>query len=115
MNTILLIYGDDDGPRLTDCLRDSLARLLCPGGEHFLSDGVLRLVFELGSHFFPAEIFSDSRPQRIETIARGSNETGDGFTVYYGCDHTPGTCQSKFNNLANFRGFPSVPPPQMAI
>ena len=41
--------------------------------------------------------------------------TGDGFTVYYGCDHTPGTCQSKFNNFANFRGFPYVPPPQMAI
>jgi len=41
--------------------------------------------------------------------------TGDGFTVYFGCDHTPGTCQSKFNNLANFRGFPYVPPPQMAI
>jgi uncharacterized phage protein (TIGR02218 family) len=40
---------------------------------------------------------------------------GDGFTVYQGCDHTPGTCQSKFNNLANFRGFPYVPPPQMAV
>ena len=40
---------------------------------------------------------------------------GDTFTVYYGCDHTPGTCQSKFNNLANFRGFPYVPPPQMAM
>jgi uncharacterized phage protein (TIGR02218 family) len=41
--------------------------------------------------------------------------TGDGFTVYFGCDHTPGTCNSKFNNLGNFRGFPYVPPPQMAI
>ena len=40
---------------------------------------------------------------------------GDTFTVYYGCDHTPGTCQSKFNNLANFRGFPYIPPPQMAV
>ncbi len=40
---------------------------------------------------------------------------GDGFTVYYGCDHTPATCRTKFNNLANFRGFPYVPPPQMAI
>ena len=40
---------------------------------------------------------------------------GDAFTVYYGCDHTPGTCQSKFANLANFRGFPYVPPPQMAV
>ena len=41
--------------------------------------------------------------------------TGDTFTIYQGCDHTPGTCASKFSNLANFRGFPYVPPPQMAI
>jgi uncharacterized phage protein (TIGR02218 family) len=40
--------------------------------------------------------------------------TGDAFTVAFGCDHTRGTCQSKFNNLANFRGFPFVPPPQIA-
>jgi uncharacterized phage protein (TIGR02218 family) len=40
---------------------------------------------------------------------------GDTFTVYQGCDHTPGTCKNKFNNLASFRGFPYVPPPQMAI
>ena len=40
--------------------------------------------------------------------------TGDAFTVAFGCDHTRGTCQAKFNNLANFRGFPFVPPPQIA-
>jgi uncharacterized phage protein (TIGR02218 family) len=40
---------------------------------------------------------------------------GDTFTVYFGCDHTPATCQNKFNNFANFRGFPYVPPPNMAI
>jgi uncharacterized phage protein (TIGR02218 family) len=40
---------------------------------------------------------------------------GDAFTVYYGCDHTRGTCQSRFDNLANFRGFPFVPPPQIAF
>jgi hypothetical protein len=39
---------------------------------------------------------------------------GDGFTVYYGCDHTNGTCQATFNNLARFRGFPWVPAPQIA-
>jgi uncharacterized phage protein (TIGR02218 family) len=39
---------------------------------------------------------------------------GDAFTVAYGCDHTRGTCQGRFNNLANFRGFPFVPPPQIA-
>jgi uncharacterized phage protein (TIGR02218 family) len=35
---------------------------------------------------------------------------GDTFTAYYGCDHTLPTCQSKFNNGVNFRGFPYVPP-----
>jgi uncharacterized phage protein (TIGR02218 family) len=40
--------------------------------------------------------------------------TGDAFTVYAGCDHTSATCQTRFNNLANFRGFPYVPPPQVA-
>ena len=40
--------------------------------------------------------------------------TGDAFTAYFGCDHTPATCSARFNNLANFRGFPYVPPPQIA-
>jgi uncharacterized phage protein (TIGR02218 family) len=40
---------------------------------------------------------------------------GDGFTVSAGCDHTRATCQSTFNNLSNFRGFPFVPPPQLAF
>jgi uncharacterized phage protein (TIGR02218 family) len=39
---------------------------------------------------------------------------GDTFTVAFGCDHTQATCQGKFNNLGNFRGFPYVPPPQLA-
>ena len=39
---------------------------------------------------------------------------GDTFNVAFGCDHTQATCQGKFNNLANFRGFPYVPPPQLA-
>jgi uncharacterized phage protein (TIGR02218 family) len=39
---------------------------------------------------------------------------GDAFTVEFGCDHTQHTCQAVFNNLANFRGFPYVPPPELA-
>jgi uncharacterized phage protein (TIGR02218 family) len=39
---------------------------------------------------------------------------GDAFNVAFGCDHTQATCQGKFNNLINFRGFPYVPPPQVA-
>ena len=40
---------------------------------------------------------------------------GDTFNVAFGCDHTQATCQGKFNNLQNFRGFPYVPPPQLAV
>jgi uncharacterized phage protein (TIGR02218 family) len=40
---------------------------------------------------------------------------GDVFTVYFGCDHTQNTCGARFSNLANFRGYPYVPPPQMAF
>ncbi|MGA3301972.1 MAG: DUF2163 domain-containing protein [Methylovirgula sp.] len=40
---------------------------------------------------------------------------GDAFTVYQGCDHTMGTCKAKFSNLANFRGFPFIPPPTFAV
>jgi uncharacterized phage protein (TIGR02218 family) len=40
---------------------------------------------------------------------------GDAFTVAFGCDHTLATCQAKFNNKVNFRGFPFVPPVEMAI
>jgi uncharacterized phage protein (TIGR02218 family) len=40
--------------------------------------------------------------------------TGDTFTAYQGCDHTMSTCQSKFNNLTNFRGFPFVPGAEQA-
>jgi uncharacterized phage protein (TIGR02218 family) len=39
-----------------------------------------------------------------------ASSAGDAFTVYFGCDHTQATYTAKFNNLANFRGFPYVPP-----
>jgi uncharacterized phage protein (TIGR02218 family) len=40
---------------------------------------------------------------------------GDGFVVYKGCDKTMATCQARFNNRANFRGFPFVPPPELSM
>jgi uncharacterized phage protein (TIGR02218 family) len=36
-------------------------------------------------------------------------EAGDGFTVTAGCDKTLATCKAKFDNVANFRGFPHMP------
>lgn len=34
---------------------------------------------------------------------------GDTFTIWPGCDKSPGTCQSRFSNIFNFQGFPYVP------
>jgi hypothetical protein len=34
---------------------------------------------------------------------------GDAVAIYPGCDRTPNTCQSKFNNLANDGSFSFMP------
>jgi len=39
---------------------------------------------------------------------------GDTLSVTAGCDKTQATCQSKFSNIANFRGFPYVPAAEIA-
>ena len=36
-------------------------------------------------------------------------QAGDAFTIRPGCDKTFATCQAKFDNAVNFRGFPHVP------
>ena len=40
---------------------------------------------------------------------------GDTFTYYPGCSKAYATCQQKFNNVNNFRGFDQVPPVFVAI
>jgi uncharacterized phage protein (TIGR02218 family) len=40
---------------------------------------------------------------------------GDTFTAYAGCDKQKSTCQAKFNNLNNFRGYPFVPVPDTVL
>ena len=36
-------------------------------------------------------------------------QAGDAFTIRPGCDKSFATCQAKFDNAINFRGFPHVP------
>ena len=40
---------------------------------------------------------------------------GDAFTITAGCDKHFGTCIGKFDNAANFRGFPHVPGVDFAL
>lgn len=37
---------------------------------------------------------------------------GDAFSVYPGCDRTRSVCSNRFNNLAQYRGFPHIPAPE---
>jgi hypothetical protein len=39
---------------------------------------------------------------------------GDTFQLLPGCDHTTATCNTTFQNLARFGGFPYIPPPEAA-
>ena len=36
-------------------------------------------------------------------------EVGDALDIFAGCDKRFETCQSKFANAVNFRGFPHIP------
>lgn len=40
-------------------------------------------------------------------------DVGDDFVVFPGCDKSKGRCNA-FSNIANFRGYPFVPPPETA-
>jgi uncharacterized phage protein (TIGR02218 family) len=51
----------------------------------------------------------------LDIALQNAPAMGDAFTVYQGCDHSQATCTAKFNNLANFRGFPYIPPPTYAL
>jgi len=40
---------------------------------------------------------------------------GDTFAASWGCLKTTNACLNKFNNIANFRGFPKVPPVHVSL
>lgn len=40
---------------------------------------------------------------------------GNTFTAHPGCDKKQDTCTNKFSNLPNFRGFPFIPKPEVAV
>ena len=49
------------------------------------------------------------RPLQSLTEEVNSSAGSASVTIYPGCDHLKSTCLSKFNNLANFGGFPWLP------
>ncbi len=54
------------------------------------------------------EFSTDAIMELVLPMSRNVS-VGDTFTVIAGCDKSGTTCQSKFNNYLNFRGFPDLP------
>lgn len=53
---------------------------------------------------------NDSNDLYLAYLLNDIPSFGDTFTIYPGCAKTFQTCQLKFNNTNNFRGFDKVPP-----
>jgi uncharacterized phage protein (TIGR02218 family) len=52
---------------------------------------------------------------RLQTPALVAPSSGDAFTILPGCDKSASMCSSRFDNLANYGGFPNVPQPTVAL
>jgi uncharacterized phage protein (TIGR02218 family) len=69
--------------------------------------------------YFVAGMLATNKGQRMIIGHSGANITliapmpslavGDSVQLYAGCDHSTATCLNRFNNLANFGGFPYIP------
>ncbi len=78
----------------------------------------------VSSYYQGLLVFTSGVNNNIQTVVRDNDGTsfflqyplrvapgvGDTFSVSLGCAKTSDTCNLKFNNLNNFRGFPRVPP-----
>jgi len=74
------------------------------GGMIETADGFLRYITQ-----HSGTTLTLVRPlQALEDEVNGSSGLAN-VILYPGCDHTRNTCKAKFNNLANFGGFPWIP------
>jgi uncharacterized phage protein (TIGR02218 family) len=70
--------------------------------EWTTADGALERRFIKEASGSPTDTLLLSRPPT-------GLEVDDAVTVYPGCDHTMSTCETVFNNLPNYGGFPFIP------
>jgi uncharacterized phage protein (TIGR02218 family) len=81
--------------------------------DDFFTDG--RLTFTSGANAGASASVKSHRQRGsrasfiLWTQAAKLIAAGDSFIVTAGCDKSPDSCQAKFNNLVNFRGFPHMP------
>jgi len=66
--------------------------------------------FMLWSEFF-VRTYPGTETVTVVHSAFGMPEVGNTVKAAAGCDKRASTCKTKFNNLPNFRGFPTIPKP----
>lgn len=88
---------NSDGSTMTVSGSSAVGEGYFTGGIILLSDGTSRFIT-----YHTGDSITISRPF-------SSVVTNQVVTLYAGCDHTMSTCNSKFDNLDNFGGFPFIP------
>jgi uncharacterized phage protein (TIGR02218 family) len=69
------------------------------------------MTFTSGANSGVSRTIKQATSSNIQLIAPfpSAPNTGDAFTLNYGCDKLQSTCATRFANLQNFRGFPFIP------
>lgn len=75
------------------------------GGTFEAPDGTVRMIVE-----HVGVILTLMRPIRSLAAEMVAHPAGFAASVYRGCDKSPQMCRDTFANLANFGGFPGIPP-----
>ncbi len=74
----------------------------------YLAGGKLKVGHELRS-IRDASVLAPERHRLTLNLPLTAAQIGDPAEAWPGCDRTPDACRSKFDNFANFGGFPFVP------
>lgn len=75
--------------------------------DHWFARG--RIVWDDGGESEIATHRAERADVAIEMLDASPISVGAAFIVYAGCDKRLATCNAKFANVANFRGFPHMP------
>lgn len=76
---------------------------------HLVFTGGANAGLTMGIKSFNGSTFTLNYPLIFQPMA------GDTFTAYAGCDRTKSMCESKFNNVPNYRGEPFTPAPEAML
>lgn len=95
----------------TSVLRTTIGHAL-PQAAGFFDLGVITMTS--GANAGQARTVKRHTSGEIQVLQpwAGVVAAGDTFTIVPGCAKSMGVCDSKFNNLGRFRGFPFVPEPE---